>query len=502
MTDKRTIARDLDGELIEVSDREGTHIGKWLSLDVAWHTNAPEDLAYWLKGLVTEVEEDWSERALLIHYVPFLKPLSRSQLQALVRPKSPLAGWRLAQLAADLCNWLERCHTADFPQAVVHPRRVGLLDGRFVLLPTLAGILPPLSELLTDGAALWLPFIAPEVLRTRGKNPALLPAGDVYALGNLLQAIALPDRVEGLPNDPYKAAEKVVEEGVTARLTDWPAELGKIGAVAETMMSLDPAMRPTATDAAATFRALVGQLDPERVIRTLINERALAKAEAHLETLDASQTEGVFAFPPAKRHLLRADLALAQSAPDFTQAIDQLKKAESFEPRNPLIHQRIGRTYRDYADHAQHLLLADHAYQRAAVLSEWRTDVIEEWIEVLQQRGSRQLLDRTQSIPWEKRPAVVFARRAAALLQQENHHGAWHECVDYFSQFGFNQSVYETAKLAASHIPPSELLMWMVERQNIDKLPAVQAIVWERNDEPDKAALYYAYAVRTASEEG
>lgn len=501
MTTERVIGRDLDGELIEVSDGESTHVTKRLSLDVAWHTNAPEDLAYWLKGLVMDVEEDWSQRSLLVHYVPFLKPLSRSQLQALVKPASPLAGWRLATLAADLCHWLERCHTADFPQAVLHPRRVGLLDGRFVLLPTLAGIMPPLSELVAGGVPVWLPYVAPEVLRTRAKAPALLPAGDVYALGRLLAAIALPGFLDALPEDPAALAEQIVEGPRASPSADWPPEIEEIGAVVQTMVVAEPEARPTAADLAGTFQALVGQLDPERVIRTLIGDRDLTGARAHLETLDASQSEGVFAFPPAKRHLLRADLALAQSTPDFIRAIDQLNKAESFEPRNPLIHQRIGRAYRDYTNHAQHLLLADHAYQRAALLSEWRADVIEEWVEVLQQRGADHLLERTQTIPWDKRPAVVFARRAAALLEAGNYHGAWHECVDYFSQFGFNQSVYETARSAAAEIPPGELLMWMLERQNIDKLPAVQAIVWERNDQPDRAALYYAYALRAASEE-
>ncbi|MGC9356353.1 MAG: hypothetical protein ACP5GX_00715 [Anaerolineae bacterium] len=501
MRTERVITRDLDGELIEVSDGEGVHYVKRLSLEVAWHTNAPEDLAYWLEPLVTEVDEAWSQRKLLIHYNPFLKPLSRSQLQTILRPESPLAGWRLAHLAADLCRWLERFHTADYPQAVIHPRRVGLLDGRFVLLPTLAGIMSPLSKSLSGSIRSWLPFIAPEILRTRAKSPALLPAGDVYALGRMLQALAAPERTEVLPDDPYEAAEQIVETSAASIPFEWPEGFDEIAEVVETMVDLSPEARPTAAELATTFHALVGQLDPERVIQALIEERDLGEAQAHLEALNASQGEGAFAFPHSKLHLLQADVALAQSPPDFTRAIDELEKAKGFEPKNPAIHQRIGRTYRDYTEHSQHLLLADYAYQKAALLSGWRGDIVEEWVEILQQSTSERLLERTRAIPWEKRPAVVFARRAAALLEKGNYHGSWHECVDYFSQFGFSQSVYGTARLAASHIPPVELLIWMRERQNIEKLPAVQAIVWERNGQPEKAALYYAHALRAASEE-
>jgi hypothetical protein len=500
MHTEQTVRRDLHGELLQVSDESGVHYAKRLSLEVAWHTNVPEDLAYWLDTLVTRVEEDWPKRLLHIHYNPFLKPLSAGQLQAMLRPEEPLAEWRLAQVAADLCHWLERCHAADLPQLVVHPGRIGLLDGQFVLLPTLSGILPPLSGLLSGTVPAWLPFVAPEVLRTRAADPALLLKGDVYALGRTLQVLVAPQRLDSLPAPAYEAAEHLVESMDWNRSFEWLAG-PEMAEVVDTMCMALPSERPAASDLVSTFHALVRKLDPTRTVQSLIDERKLADAEAHLEALEASQDDGIFAFPRAKLHTLRAKAAMAHTPPQFARAIDQLKKAEGFEPKNPAIFQQSGRIYRYYTTHPQHLMLAGHAYERAAKLAGWRADLIEEWVEVLQQGTPERLLDRTREIPWDKRPAAVFALRASSLLETGNAHGAWHECVDYFSQFGFNQAVYETAQLAAAGIPASELLLWMRSRQKIDTMPAVQAIVYERNGEPEKAAIYLAHALRMASEE-
>ncbi len=501
MGTEKVVRRDLEGDLLQEADASGAHYAKRLSLDVAWHTNAPKDLADWLDALVNRIEQDWPRRLLTIHYNPFLKPVTGAQLHAMLRPSEPLAAWRLAQVAADLCHWLEQFHAAGFPQLVVHPGRIGQMDGQFALFPTLAGILPPLSKLLPQPAGIWLFFIAPEVLRTRGSDPELLPKGDVYALGRTLQVLINPDWTECLPVDPYIAAEQIVESPDLEPPFVWPDGFDEIAKAVDKMCAALPEDRPAATDLVTTFHALARQLEPERMVQSLIEKRKLAEAEAHLKALEASQDEGIFAFPKAKIHILRAKVAMAHAVPQYVLAIDQLAKAKGFEPRSAEAYRQIGRVYREFKEHPQHLKLADLNYRHAARLSGWRTDIVEEWVDVLQQGDPKLLLERTDLIPWDRRPAVVFARRAAGHMDTDNVEAAWHECVDYFSQFGFNQTVFETAQQAAAYLPAAELLIWMRDRQNIEKLPAVQAIVWARNGQHEKAAMYLAHALRMSNEE-
>jgi len=501
MPEINLIIQDLEGDLLRICSENTVHYGKRVSLEVAWHSDSPDDLSHWFKDLVSKVEEDWSKQRLLIHYRPSLVPLSQSQLEEFLQHQKPLFNWRLALLAADLCQALERLHNEEFPQGVIHPYRVGVMEGRFFLFPTLVGIIPPYSISLTAQAHSWLPFIAPEILRTRAKSPALLLAGDIYSLGKMLQTIMLPGETRPLPEDPLTAAEHIVENNVPSTVKDYPPNRKKIGQVLDKMTNPDPAARPSLHELLEKFHSLKSEFAPEVVIQKQIKEHDLKVAQEQLQALDEAQENNLFDIPPSTYHILQADLALAHTPPDYTQAIDHLKRAKNREPESPTIHHQIGLTYQKYTKHPQHQLLADQAYQKAAVLSNWQEGIIKDWVTLLQQTTADRLLSRTSIIPWDKRPPIVFIQRAVSHLETSNYYGSWHECVDYFFQFGFNQDVYKIARQAAANIPASELLLWMKERQNIDNIPAIRAIVWECNDQPEKAAFYYDQAQQKTSKE-
>jgi hypothetical protein len=492
----RLIQRDLEGDLLEVAEEGAIHYAKRLSLGTVWHSYVPTDLAEGMKALVSRVEQDWPNRLLLIHYQPRLRPLSAPKLRSLLPPGGPLTQWRLARLAADLCDCLGRLHTAGFPQLVVHPGRLALLDGGFALLPTLAGVLPPLSDLLPRDPEAWLPFLAPEVLRTRGKGSGLLAQGDVYALGRTLMALADPDWTQRLAADPHAAAERIVESPSAEPPFPWPDGFETIAGVVGRMCALRPEARPSAGELAATFHSLERRYDPQRAVQGLIDGRRLDDARSYLAALEAARDEAAFAFPQVMIHRLRAEIALAEPIPQYAAAVAELGRAKEYEPRNAEIYRRLGRVYLDFKEGPQRLQLADESYGHAARLSVWREEVIEEWLEALRQGPAENLLERTAQVPWERRSRALVAQRAASLLVTGDAQGAWSECVDHAAQFGFDPWVYEIAQQAAASLDPAALMVWMAHCHDLERMPALQSIVWARLGQPAQAAAWLAQALQ------
>jgi hypothetical protein len=492
----QVVNKDLEGELVEIIEGQGKHYGKRLSLSVAWHIENPEILDADLDGLVSHVEQNWEERTLIIHYHPFVKPLQQEKLQALLSVEQPLAEWRLAQLAANLCQRLEELHAIGVPQLLIHPDRIGLMDREFVILPSFASILSPFSQLLSRPET-WarLPYLAPEIIRTRGNRIDLLAKGDIYALGKTLQALVIPSSVDIKDVDPYDFLEQLIESPSTLPELVWPPGFTKVANLVKQMCALPLENRPEIGYLVSAFRALVKESDAEVTISQLIKVKQLTKAKQYLSILQDSYKDGMFSIPMSKIHMLWADVALAYKPPQFMQAIDKLKRAASFEPKSAIIHQRIARTYRLHEQHSQHLKLADLSYREALRLSDWQASLVEEWLEVLQQVSPESLLDHTEQIPWDKRTATVFQQRAASFLKIGKPDRSWYECIDYFVKFNFNQSVYEIAQHAAASLSLTDLILWKQNRHDIDRIPAALSIIWARSGNLEKAANYYALAL-------
>ena len=190
--DRTKIRPDLEGELWYLADGVVGRVAKRLSMGVAWHVVDPEDLTNVDEAVVESVVVDTAEQVFYLHYRPTVEALDWSTVRQVLQLKSPLAAWRAARLMRDLCASLKTLHDGEIPQLVVHPERLGQAEGRFVILPTLPRVLPPLPETCSPDALVWLSCVAPEVLRTRGIVKELLFAGDIYALGRMLHLLCAP----------------------------------------------------------------------------------------------------------------------------------------------------------------------------------------------------------------------------------------------------------------------------------------------------------------------
>lgn len=491
---EQTVRRDLEGELVRRRQGTQTSYVKRLPLDVAWHVDNPQDLLL-LDALVKRIEQDLQGNTLSIHYKEAIQPLGMAQLRGMLNPSGPLAVWRFARFMSDLCTWLSACHHAGIPQLLIHPGRIGLLEREFVLFPTLARVLPPLSNWLFESDGRWLRFTAPEVLRTRGSVRELLQHGDVYSLGQTVQLLAVSASEADSLIDPFEAADSFVETPDRADQPPWPPGLEVLHSLVNRMTALLPQDRPSLAEVTREIHFLTLDLDPKKQVTEAIADKRLADARALLADLQNSQVHPVFDFPAVEFYMLHAKVAQAESPPDYAGAIDKLDKAQRHEPQNAFIALQTARTYKQFKTHSQHLLLADNAFAKAALLSGWHADVIDEWLSVLEQLPPEKLIDRTNLIPQEKRTAPLITQRAAAFLKRDRSADAWNETASFFERFEFNEQVFGIAQTAAEAFSPLELIAWRYSRPGADRLDALLAIVWARNGAADQAALYFARAL-------
>jgi tetratricopeptide (TPR) repeat protein len=363
---------------------------------------------------------------------------------------------------------------------IVHENRVALRGQQFVLFPTLSGVLPPFPDFVSDDSARWLSYLAPEVIRTRAKTVSLLFKSDVYSLGRMLYRLLLP--TEPPVADPFETLEAIVEK---AKILDdrnenlFNAELQKNIA---RMCAFFPADRPDITEVMQLFETVYDAADPERHIGFLISAEKLAEAEAAIDDLEAATSCPAFAFSKAKLYLLRSQLALHYAFPQFALAIEYLRKAQKLEPLDISIDLRIAETYLAYQEHPQHILFASEAYEQALALSNWRVDIMESWLALIETFSPNDILEKTHKIPWDKRLPHVFLMRAKGYLDLGKPFDAWNECVRYFEEFHFNEAIYNVSKAVAYAVTdPREFIVWKSQYAGAENLPALMSIVWEVN---------------------
>ena len=490
------IRGDVEGELVRLPGSGPDQFGKRLPLDVAWQVFDPHDLENVPDSAVQAVVAETATRCYLVRYHQGVVPLDLDRLRELLGPAGPLAPWRLARLAHDLCGDLRALHAEGIPQLLVHPERIGCWAGRFVLLPTLAGVLPPLSRLPTNQLAGWLHYVAPEVLRTRGTAAEMLPAGDVFSLGYLLQALCVPDwgpldhadtlalaehRVEGMePDCPGRAAK-----GFEAL----QALFGRLAApLPEDRLGLDDALK-----------ALAGLLEERSAERLVAGHLAAGRpdlADACLRDLDRCLKAGVFGCSARAGHLLRADVALTRAPPDCRVAMTHLNAAESPEGYEADVRQRMARAYALWTDLPQHLEFASEAYRVASALSGYRADLVDEWVELLRRfSDTGAVLAATARVPENLRTPRLVMLRTACLLRRGFPWEAWNEIAPCFARTAFDPTLFELARTVALKNDPMELLLWMRPyRDDPGGLAAALAIVWEVNGNAADAARWLLQA--------
>lgn len=500
ITHEQLVRSDLEGDLLTVSrEQQPPGYVKRLRLDTAWHVSDFRDLQG-VDSIVATVSEFFERNCLLIEYQTQVIPLDEARLRALLAITQPLAAWRFGRLAADLSRSLAACHAAGVPQLLVHPERVAVLERRFALLPTFAGVLPPLSDWLAGPGESWLAFIAPEVLRTRGITQQILQKGDVYALGRLLARLVAP-AAESIQGNAFALAEALVEQPALAFIpAGGPEELTVYHPLIARMCAFDPDERPTAREAAQELQFLAQQADPATQVSEQIDAHRLPVARAMLGQLQTDQDQPGLYYPQAETYLLCARAALAENPPSYSKAIEYYSKALQFEPRRSEIHMQLARAYLQHSDHPQHRQFAHRSYDLAVKSSGWRSDLLDEWMRVLRIDPPDRLLKLTEDIPWERRTAEVFIGRAVSYEALGDPISAWSECVIFFQRSGYEPRVYAVAEATAQQLDPLWLINWLYTAPGAEKLHPAAAIVWMRNGNTLHAAQHLALALQAVSQ--
>lgn len=484
---KKLIRRDIEGNFLEVNDDR--HLVKELSMETAWHVSSFQDLT--LTALVRKVEEDFAANKLYIHYHPGIELMNLQTLRDSIAPNKVLGLYRFAKFAVEVGECLRECHEADLPQ-VIHPERVGRMEDRLVLLPTLTGILPPLLQIHADEIALC--YIAPEIIRTRARDVSLLAKGDVYSLGRLLLALA----AENLQEPPAERfLERLVEScdmGVVAQLPEW---LGPAQMIVSRMCAFFPYRRPDIDEALREFRKILEQAQPEKFIALLMeidDHGRLLQYLDDLQELAHPLSPGV----EIVHHLLRGRLCLTQSPPMYSRAIAQFNKALALDADNAETLKQLGRTYVQYLEHPQHLDLAGHYYQKAAQLTGWDQAIVHEWIELLRQKGSPEdILRQSSTVPPDCRSPEILSLRVHAykglgiegIKKSCDAEAAWLDIAHHLKENGFDQESYDLAGAVASLIGSgTRLLSIMKNHTAAPGFDAGMSIVWQLNGNIEKAS--------------
>lgn len=481
------VRSDIDGKLYHRPSEAPGHYAKALSTDVAWHVYEPGDLQDAADGVVQSVVTNLDEGLHWISYREDVEPLQLLDLRELIHSGGPLALWRAAKIAAKLAKDLRALHEADIYQLLLHPGRVGRLKNQLLLLPTLAGALPSLSEVLNQPGEGWLHYIAPEVLRTRAMQRGLLAGGDLYSLGRLIEAMCVSVPVDGAALGPFELARRRVELLERDPFGQWSPSFAPLAKLVSAMCAALPADRPSLDDAIGILEGLASEHAPENIFAALQRQQKFEEARECYRDLSDAYGDRVFDVTSRGLHLMAADVALMQSPPDCARAIDELQQAESLNVYEADVQYRLGRAYALWSALPQNLLFSSEAYKRAAGLSGWKTGILEEWAGVLRGDSPTSALQQTEDVPPQARPQAMVELRARCLETLGDHETAWDEVALAFPHLGFSQSLFEFAQHVGKNVPPDALMSWLYRNEEQPGLEASKAIVWHFNGNAELA---------------
>ena len=143
---------------------------------------------------------------------------------------------------------------------------------------------------------------------------------------------------------------------------------------------------------------------------------------------------------------------------------------------------RLAKAYFLHTDQSDHLLRSSEAYARAAALSRWAANVLEEWVPVLWQLNQPdRALEATQVIPIERRTRGIVILRAQCWEQKQAYLDAWCEVAGSFARMPFDAQLYEVARRIAQLNDPLTLVRWMTPYRNKSAYAAPESLVWEMN---------------------
>ena len=469
---------DIDGSLVCLTGPPAEHYAKSLSTSVAWHTFEPRELQEAAPLVVRSASTDFAAALHWIHYDESIEPLDLLALRELLRLDEAGALWRVARLALAVCEQLALLHDADIPQLLVHPNRIGRDGTRFVLLPTLAGVLPPLGFALGDTGEGWLHYIAPEVLRTRAMQKELLFVGDVYAFGRTLEALSVSSGGREQPVEPFELARRRVELLERDPFGELPPLFAPLRALIDAMCAPLPSARPSLAATRQALEDIARVHDPAPRFEWHLREGDLDAARRLHRDYEQTHAERVFGTDERTLRLMSADLALMESPPDCNRAVLELERVESLSEYELDVQLRIGRAYALWTTLPRHVLLSSQAYRRAARLSDWDREIVAEWTGALiRARAIEALVSDTADVPYRARPRELVLLRARLLAASGDGSGAWSEIGEAFPYFPFDQKLFDAAREVAGRVPLPLLVAWMAEHLDESGFEAPLAIV-------------------------
>ena len=482
----RPVRSDIEGDLIHVDDPQ-SHFAKHLPLNYIWHINFGDlDLYDAFESWCTSV--DISIDDIVIHYFPGLQPTNLIQIRSELRFDLPLVQWRLAILTKDLCTSLREILNKGIPQLLIHPERIAVGETGFMILPTLAGLNPPLSGLEKDQNLGWLFYSAPEVVRTRFAEPRLSPAAEVYSMGRTLQLVAAFDCVPPVIIDGLKYLQSLVEDLAVMSLPSDGIDFQAFWELTDRMSAPLSNKRPDLETVIEQASSWIEQYAPEAIIRTHIQAGEIDNADACLKAVKACN-RGPFTFPMKTFHILCAELEFSRTPQNFQKALDHLNRSLQKDKMDADIYKRIAMAYESFTAHEQHMQLSAEAYKSAAELSGWPQDIMEGWTRVLQDLPPHRIVADTSNVPKPFQPKEMVLLRVKSLMstgQLENTEKAWGEIVSYGIRFGMDVNLHNLARKVAGKVNPHLLLASKSICEKTPELKPLEAVIWERNGNTKK----------------
>src|SRR5689334_21235175 len=173
---------------------------------------------------------------LVMEYLP------SDSLATVVRQKGPLLPVRVAAIGRDVADGLAAAHAAGVVHRDVKPGNVLIgTDGRVKLTDFGVSRAVDDVQLTRTGLIAGTPaFLAPEI--AQGRTPTA--ASDVFALGATLYAAVEGAPPFGLDDNAYALLHKVATEAPQV-----PQHAGPLTPVLERLLAVDPAARPSASQA-------------------------------------------------------------------------------------------------------------------------------------------------------------------------------------------------------------------------------------------------------------
>jgi len=249
------------------------------------------------------------------------------------------------------------------------------------------------------------------------------------------------------------------------------------------MCSLLPADRPSLEESVVELQSMAQQQSPKQVLTD--------DAQRCLGDFRQAHDERVFGVTEKDLHLMSADVFMMQDPPECGRAIIELDAAEGSKYVAD-IQRRMARVYLQFTSHPDHVARSVEAYMRAAGLSDWAPDVLEEAMTALEASPDPSAaLESTNIIPVKKRPRSILCLRARILYEMGNLMQAWKDVSQAMAGMPFDSSLYGLAEKIAEKIARDrdarDLMRWMHRLEDKSGCEAAMALVWSVNGNRAKA---------------